>query len=773
MTGNTKLAMDVDCGPIEYNNIEYNTEKLKKFFDRDSSFWTEFKAEFRSEKKDFDEEEDRNYEANLKALSKILGKKNTQKIVERSKPYKIGRLYPEAKQSCVTLPRVIANYLVGDKLDDCDVVNCHPCIFDQLIKHYVSTGKLSYGCPELEEYVSDRKAALEKYGFTKGDFMPVMYDSNFIRNKNGTSLVNKLTAGINKFLMNEFYKLVSEEYAEELKVFVTQRKARMRRLGKPANHNLEGACLSIIAQTYERTISVQVERFLKKNYDVPRCMVYDGFYICKSIKANEGGTKILEEIESHVKNTTGFNVKLVFKEVKNEAFELFMDRHEKLVKGEYLEWKQKWEVNHFYTTKNKGEIICDYYEDKHIYPDVKTLIDKYVYNPDFMDMFKDGGSMFKLWMEDKDKRNYRDFDFYPPPGVCPPGVYNTWKGYERSDGFIEYTNEEGDLVWGKFGRYITHLASGDQAVKIYIMRYMAHLIRTPGLKAGVGFLQRGRQGTGKGTIGELIMALIGKRYFLLTTETDEILGRFTSSLENKIVVVLDEISPTDMNKKTGALKSIITNPTHAIEYKGVTRRHERSCVNIIMNTNSENSIKIESGDRRMVVIEPDVMTTEQAEDIQSLIKNDRMVQILFQKLSEEDYIYEDMKEWQDNRPFTNAYLEMQSHSLDNRCAFLYKYLGEKKEKQAVLEGITNEDIYRDYILWCTNNNKMPFEMEGLAKKISKIKGVTPSRPVKKDGKTSRVRDIDIEVALEHMKESKMVYLDESCSMFEDSGSERD
>ena len=85
------------------------------------------------------------------------------------------------------------------------------------------------------------------------------------------------------------------------------------------------------------------------------------------------------------------------------------------------------------------------------------------------------------------------------------------------------------------------------------------------------------------------------------TSIDSVIGKFNAVLENKKLLILNELQSIDSNKylNNDALKSVITD-------KSINRnqKNERLCENVasfIMVSNNDIHIKIESSDGRYVV----------------------------------------------------------------------------------------------------------------------------------------------------------------------------
>ena len=85
---------------------------------------------------------------------------------------------------------------------------------------------------------------------------------------------------------------------------------------------------------------------------------------------------------------------------------------------------------------------------------------------------------------------------------------------------------------------------------------------------------------------------------------ENIVGRFNLSLENKVLVICNELQSIENARylNSDALKSIITERTIRYDTKHVKVRDGENVANLILVSNNILPIKIENGDRRYVVV---------------------------------------------------------------------------------------------------------------------------------------------------------------------------
>jgi hypothetical protein len=138
----------------------------------------------------------------------------------------------------------------------------------------------------------------------------------------------------------------------------------------------------------------------------------------------------------------------------------------------------------------------------------------------------------------------------------------------------------------------------------YILNWIAFLIQRPGSKTGTALVIIGEQGTGKNKFfTDVISKLFGRNCISNENSIGNIIGRFNSSIENKILIVCNELQSIDNAKhlNTDCLKSLITDHFCTIESKFVNTRSINNISSFIFVSNNRLPIKIESGDHRYLV----------------------------------------------------------------------------------------------------------------------------------------------------------------------------
>ena len=127
------------------------------------------------------------------------------------------------------------------------------------------------------------------------------------------------------------------------------------------------------------------------------------------------------------------------------------------------------------------------------------------------------------------------------------------------------------------------------------------MVQKPEEKPGVAVVLQGGQGTGKGSMVRPLGEMIGHHYFY-AGNPEAVAGKFNSHMENTVLAFADEAFFAD-KKAANALKSMITEPVQSIERKNVDLFMTASYSRIIMATNHENAIRVETDDRRYFILQ--------------------------------------------------------------------------------------------------------------------------------------------------------------------------
>lgn len=219
---------------------------------------------------------------------------------------------------------------------------------------------------------------------------------------------------------------------------------------------------------------------------------------------------------------------------------------------------------------------------------------KSVFNNCYLEAEEDGKSkkLGPAWLGWPGRREYEDVVFYPGT-LENPFIYNLWSGFAVKP------------KPGKCEMFIDHIrvniCSGDETLTQWVLDWMADAIQKPFRKNWTALLlQSVEEGTGKGFFAKHFGILFGT-HFGSYNKPGQLVGKFNSHLEDKLLVFLDEGSLVEKYAYDFA-KSLITEPKLNIEPKGRSIREINSYHRLIVASNDREIIRASLTDRRWCVL---------------------------------------------------------------------------------------------------------------------------------------------------------------------------
>ena len=180
-----------------------------------------------------------------------------------------------------------------------------------------------------------------------------------------------------------------------------------------------------------------------------------------------------------------------------------------------------------------------------------------------------------------------------------PQVFSYFRGYD----FKELEEVKKDVIEPFLQHIKDVIANGNEEVYRYILVWIASILQKPNFKTGTALVILGNQGTGKNVFTNVICKLMARYANENVTSIESVVGKFNAVLENKKLLVLNELQSIDANKylNSDALKSVITDAKININQKNEPKRLTENVSNFIMVSNNNIPIKIETTDRRYMV----------------------------------------------------------------------------------------------------------------------------------------------------------------------------
>ena len=168
---------------------------------------------------------------------------------------------------------------------------------------------------------------------------------------------------------------------------------------------------------------------------------------------------------------------------------------------------------------------------------------------------------------------------------------------------LDKVNE--DVIKGFLNHVKDVIARGEDVVYEYLLNWFSFILQKPGDKTEVALVITGKEGSGKNVFTDVLSKLLGRYANPNLTNINHIVGNFNTALEDKKLIVCNELSSADTNKylNSDTLKAVITERKVNIEAKGVDARLRENVVNLILVSNHFGPIKITANDRRYLILE--------------------------------------------------------------------------------------------------------------------------------------------------------------------------
>jgi Bifunctional DNA primase/polymerase, N-terminal len=131
------------------------------------------------------------------------------------------------------------------------------------------------------------------------------------------------------------------------------------------------------------------------------------------------------------------------------------------------------------------------------------------------------------WLDDPERREYRGIQYCPNYVGLRSNHLNLWAGWG------EVVPEEGECSI-VIDHILKIVADGDQTKCDFLLDWVADILQNPTRKPGVALVLRGGQGSGKTVVPATVRTIVGPKNVLVVNDKDRLLGRFNSSVMNKI-----------------------------------------------------------------------------------------------------------------------------------------------------------------------------------------------------------------------------------------------
>lgn len=278
--------------------------------------------------------------------------------------------------------------------------------------------------------------------------------------------------------------------------------------------------------------------------------------------------------------------------------------------------------------------------------------------------------------------------------VVDQNVMNLFSGWKAK--WVNHDRSKFEKIDEHIKKYY---CSNNEEYYDYFMKWLAHMFQHPDQKVPTAIILKSEQGGGKNIIFDwLNNFVIGNGLGTTISNIDKISAKFNSTLVNKMFMVINEAVAGE-NKRADSkayevMKSLITDMTQHLEYKGKDPIEFKSFCRYMFGTNKIRPVVIEEGCRRYFVLE----FKKPEEDYENYMRTLRST--LNQESADHFYSYLmsiDLMGWDATTklPMTEAKKDIIELSLPKEVLFIkqHKWIGRMK----------NQTLYKYYTNWCKDN----------------------------------------------------------------------
>ena len=285
-------------------------------------------------------------------------------------------------------------------------------------------------------------------------------------------------------------------------------------------------------------------------------------------------------------------------------------------------------------------------------------------------------------------------------------IINMWLGYQFK--FEEIKRPE---VTDSFRHWIEHFKLIDNGNDI-LLKWIAHAIQRPYEKAHNVQLM-GAKGTGKSIIFSAIERIFGSRSTLQVSDLNSVTGNFNSSLENRIVINLNECCNFTKARERNIFKSLTTETNLRINRKFEVPYSTKFYGRFLITTNEKFGIDVSPDDRRNYCVETpsahkgnELYFKPLVDDLNS--DDNTPFQDLFNYLANMDI--SDFRPMQP--PMTKFKMELIKTSIDPIYHYLYelsnnerKDIYENDDEKLNISTVHHKALYNDYRSYITEQGE--------------------------------------------------------------------
>jgi hypothetical protein len=405
--------------------------------------------------------------------------------------------------------------------------------------------------------------------------------------------------------------------------------------------------VSTFCQEHERRLLRHLFDFLvqrgvliEREFEPVKCMLrYDGIDVLKAdwVRAVSDAKTFFAEAQQYIADKTGFQMTLTEKaympsplaeqiEYESDMEKCIPDHAKDELKADVLHTLKEYAVQKPYFEKFVAKIMnsSSYaWEQKSVVRQISQAIqmNERELNTSFKhvqttSLDAEGhvvttGFLGK-WLLDPEMRVCNEVDFYPfcpekePELLAHTGVFNLFRGYcvprnvTLAHDIKHYT--EAFMFIG------LNLCENDPLAFQFLWNYLAHLIQWPNKRIDLSMVFQDKpQGVGAGLFFEVIgRQIIGTPYYKSSSNMQDFLGTHAQGIENKLLVVLDEVEFKDSKEFQSRIKDLITCILTTVNAKFTKPYEVAVFAFLVFLSNNSNAVCLDNsdGERRFCSFKP-------------------------------------------------------------------------------------------------------------------------------------------------------------------------
>jgi hypothetical protein len=204
----------------------------------------------------------------------------------------------------------------------------------------------------------------------------------------------------------------------------------------------------------------------------------------------------------------------------------------------------------------------------------------------------------EAWLRHRNRRQYEGLEFHPDSARAAgtPGYFNLWRGFA-----VEPKAKQGGYSIFR-DHLLNNICEGDRELYAWVFGWFAHIVQRPRERVGTALVCRGKMGSGKTKIGEVIGSLFPSHYFLVD-DPRYLVGQFNAHMASCLLLQADEGFWAGDKAAEGRLKGLVTADFQMIEAKGIDPIRLKNFVRLLITSNEDWVVPAGKDERRFCVLD--------------------------------------------------------------------------------------------------------------------------------------------------------------------------